>query len=74
MDQKTNPTIANPARTALQGGAAVVITEFVDAFLLDFSDKQYLAAVGMLTLTFSWAQALIETKIGRALFKQNPSD
>lgn len=65
--------VANPVRTATQGVPAFVITEAVDAFLIDLSDKQYAALAGLLLLVFSWLQALVELKMGRAFLKEDPT-
>lgn len=62
--------ISNPTRTALQLVPASVLTEFVDAFLYDFSEKQYAASIGVLLLATSFIQNAIEYKKGKALFKQ----
>jgi hypothetical protein len=64
-------SIANPARTAVQLVPSVIITEFVDAFVYDLSDKQYGALAGLLLLGFSYAQNLVEEIKGRALFKKD---
>lgn len=65
------PSVANPARTAIQAAPAAVLTEFVDAFIVDLSEKQYLALAGLLLLLFSWGQNVIEEVKGKALFKKD---
>ena len=61
-------SVARPARTAIQAVPAGAITEFVDAFIYDMSDRQYGAAVVLLTLLFGWAQAAFENHRGEALW------
>lgn len=63
---------ARPARTAIQGGVSTVITEFIDSFLYDMTDKQYFALAALLTLVISAAQALIENRTGKAILRSVP--
>lgn len=72
-------SVARPVRTATQIGAAAIVVEFVSAFLFDLSDRQYAAAVALLTLVFGWAQVVIENHIGKGFLRQpeppaNPVD
>jgi hypothetical protein len=60
--------VARPARTAIQVVPSAAITEFVDAFLYDMTDRQYAALVVVLTLAFGWAQAAIENARGKGLW------
>jgi hypothetical protein len=60
-------SVARPARTAMQLVPSAVVTEFVDAFVYNLSDKQYAALAGMLLLIFSYAQNLVEERKQRAL-------
>jgi hypothetical protein len=64
--------IARPVRTGIQLGAATVLTEFVDAFFTDLTDKQYGALVAFLTLLLSMVQAAVENSTGKALLRQIP--
>lgn len=57
-------SIAGPVRTAVQLVPSAVLTEFIDAFLIDLSERQYLALSGLLLLVFSWGQNLYEQKTG----------
>ena len=59
-----SPSIANPIRTATQLVPGVVITEFIDAFIHDLSEKQYAALIGILLLATSYAQNLWEQRKG----------
>ena len=68
-----NSSLVNPVRTGVQAVPAMVITEAVDAFLYDMSDRQYLALAALLLLVFSWIQALVELKMGRAFLKESPA-
>lgn len=61
--------IANPTRTAVQLVPAGVITEFIDAWVYNMSDKQYAAMLGLLLLVFSYGQSLYENLKGRAIIK-----
>lgn len=72
MSTRVTAAAARPARTAIQGVPAFVITEGVDAFLYDMSDKQYAALAGLLLLLFSWGQALTENRLGRGFLRQVP--
>lgn len=72
MSLKTsNTAISGPVRTATQAVPAAVIVEFIDAFAYDFSEKQYVAAVGLLLLVISFVQNLVEMTKGSALFKKD---
>lgn len=49
------------ARTGVQGGAAVVILEAVEAFgLYDLDERQYAVALVILAAVISWAQNALE--------------
>lgn len=61
--------VARPTRTALQAAPAYVVTEFVDAWLYDMSDRQYGALVVLLTLVLGWAQVAMENRLGRGLLR-----
>lgn len=56
MARRISTTISNPLRTAAQGTPAVLITEFIDAFIKDLDERQYAALAGILLLVFSVAQ------------------
>ena len=62
-------SIANPVRTVVQLVPAYVLTEFVDSFINDLSEKQYAALVGVLLLATSLIQNLIEQYKGKALLR-----
>lgn len=70
---RVSEAIARPARTAIQAVPAGAITEFVDAFLYDMTDRQYGALVVLLTLLFGWGQAAFENYRGAGLwFREVP--
>jgi hypothetical protein len=69
---KVNEALARPARTGLQAGVAAVIVEFVDSFFYDMDDRQYFAAIGLLTLVLSFIQTLTENKTGKAILRNVP--
>lgn len=62
--------VARAARTAMQATPAFIVTEFIDSFFLDLSEKQYGALVGLLTLVFAFLQTATENKFGYALFRK----
>lgn len=66
---KLSRAAANPARTVVQLVPAYVLTELVDAFWTDLSEKQYGALVGGLLLATSLVQNLVEQAKGKALFR-----
>lgn len=61
--------VSRPVRTGTQATAALIVTELVDAFFYDFSDKQYGALVAFLTLVIGWSQILVENKLGKAVLR-----
>lgn len=64
--------LARPVRTAVQGTPAWIITEMVDAFLVDLTDRQYGILVLFLTMVFSFVQTAIENKTGKGLLRKVP--
>lgn len=64
--------LARPVRTAVQGTPAWIITEMVDAFLVDLTDRQYGILVLFLTMVFSFVQTAIENKTGKGLLRNVP--
>lgn len=62
-------SVGRPVRTAVQGTVAYALVEFVDAFAFDMSERQYGAAVVLLTLVLSWVQVLVEDFTGKALLR-----
>lgn len=69
MTGPASTALSRPVRTAVQATPAFAVTEFVDAFLLDMSDRQYGALVVLLTLVLGWAQVAVENRIGRGLLR-----
>ena len=65
-------SIAGPTRTLLQAGPSYAIIEFLDAFLWDMNDRQYAAAVVLLTMLIGFVQAAIENSTGKALLRKVP--
>lgn len=69
-EMKDEPTyVVNPTRTAVQLIPAAVLTEGVDSFLYDLSEKQYAALLGLLLLATSWIQNYMEYRKGKAFLK-----
>lgn len=62
--------VARPVRTAVQAAPAWVVTEFVDSFFVDLTEKQYGALVAALMLLFSWLQVLGENVLGKAFMRR----
>jgi hypothetical protein len=60
---------ARAARTGIQAGPAWVLTEFIDAFLYDLSDRQFGALVALLLIVLSYVQVILENHAGWALFR-----
>ncbi len=56
-------------RTAVQAGVSGIIVEFVDAFFYDLSDRQYGAAVALLTILLTYVQNLVEERRGAGLLR-----
>lgn len=74
--RRISSAVARPTRTALQATPALVLTEFVDAFVYDLNEPQYGALVGLLTVVLGWLQTFTENKLGRGLLRDipDPSD
>lgn len=71
QDQPNTVTraFAGPVRTATQLVPAFVITEFADAFIYDFDEKQYAAMAAAILLGTSLIQNVIEQARGRGFLK-----
>lgn len=69
---RVSEAIARPTRTALQGTPAWVITEFADSWLYDMSDRQYGAAVLLLTMIISYIQTTVENRRGVGFMRDVP--
>jgi hypothetical protein len=72
MSNTVSTSVANPVRTGLQGGAAWVVTEGIDAFLYDMDDRQYGVALVGLAMVFSFIQNVAENHFGVGLFRRVP--
>ncbi len=64
--------VARPVRTATQGGLGWLIVEFIDAFLWNMDERQYGAAVALLTVIISWVQTQVENRAGTAFLREMP--
>lgn len=62
-------SVARPVRTATQLATAGVLVEFVDSFFIDFSDRQYAAAVALLTIVLGWIQVVVENRAGKGFLR-----
>lgn len=65
-------TIANPIRTAAQGGAGWLATEFIDAWIYDMNDRQYGIAVLVIGALVSLVQNYVENRTGKAILRDIP--
>lgn len=65
---QVSEAIARPVRTLVQAAPAGAITEFVDAFVYDMSDRQYASLLVVLTLAISFGQNAWENARGKGLF------
>lgn len=73
MSSRVSTTVAAPVRTAAQLGVGYVLVEFVAAFFApDWSERQYLAALGLATLVVTALQHLVENRTGRAVLRDVP--
>ena len=73
MGQHSKPistTVANPIRTGVQLVPSAIITEFVDAFIYDMDEKQYLALAAMLLMFISYGQNLLENRRGSGFLRE----
>lgn len=70
MATQVKSALARPVRTATQGGAGWVATEFVDAFLWNMSERQYGIAVVVLGTLIGWIQVLVENKVGVGFLRE----
>ena len=66
---KVNSAVARATRTGIQGTPAWALTEGIDAFLVDLSDRQYGIAVVLLTILISFIQNTIENGFGKAILR-----
>lgn len=56
--------VNRPVRTAAQSTVAFAVVEFTDSFnIISMDERQYGAAVVILTIVFSWVQVLVENKL-----------
>lgn len=60
-------------RTLLQTGIAGALVETVDAFFYDLSDRQYAAALALLTILFAYVQSLVEERRGSGILRNDLS-
>ena len=63
-------SVARPVRTGVQFLSAAVVVEFVDSFFLDFTDRQYAALVGLLTMVIGYVQVVVENRAGKAFLRE----
>lgn len=64
-------SINRASRTVVQGTVAGALVEFTDAFIYDMSDRQYGAAIVLLTMLISYVQTFVEDKKGAGLLRDD---
>lgn len=70
---RVSTAVAAPIRTGAQLGVGAALVEFYAAFwAADWSNRQYLAALGFATLVVTCVQHLIENRTGRAILRDVP--
>lgn len=62
--------VARPVRTGAQLVPALVLTEGIDALVVDLTDRQYGAVVGLFTLLLGWLQVVLEDRAGWAFLRR----
>lgn len=62
-------SVANATRTGIQAVPAVVVVEFVDAWIYDMSNTQAATLTALLMLLFAFIQPLVENYLGRGLMR-----
>lgn len=72
MPHTISEAVARPVRTAGQGGLGWIVTELIDAFAYDLSDRQYGVLVLAFGVLFSFVQTLVENHTGKALLRTIP--
>jgi len=70
---KVSEALARPARTAMQGSAGWVETEFIDAFIHHLNEQQYGILVVVLTVISGWIQVAVENYLGKAVLRRMPA-
>lgn len=70
-DVSGKQVVARPVRTAAQLTVAAAVTEATDAFLFDMDERQYAAALALLTILFGFIQNLIELLSSKGWFLRN---
>ena len=69
--RKASPGVARGTRTAVQGGAGILLAELVDS-LVDLPDPTVVILAAVLGGLVSWAQVLVEDAVGRAFLREIP--
>lgn len=64
--------LARLTRTGVQAAPAWVLTEFIDAWFYDMTDRQFGVLVLLLTMLIAWLQALVENHLGKAILRSVP--
>lgn len=72
MARTVSEVVARPIRTAAQATPSWIITEFVDAWIYDMSERQFAATVLLLTMLAAYAQAAVENAAGRGWLRAVP--
>ena len=70
--RQVSAAVSRPTRTAIQATPAVVLTDVVDVFLHNLTDREYGVIVALLTILIGWAQNLVENRLGKGLLRRVP--
>lgn len=70
-ERKVSPGAARGTRTAVQGGAGILLAELVDS-LVDLPDPTVVILAAILGGFVSWAQVVIEDAVGHAFLREIP--
>lgn len=70
---RVSTTVAAPIRTGAQLGVGFILVEFVAAFFAtDWTERQFMAALGLATLLVTAVQHLVENRTGHAVLRDVP--
>lgn len=69
---KTSPGVARGTRTAVQGGAGLLLAEFVDTVIYDMPGAGVIILAAILGGLVSWLQVTVEDAIGKAFLREIP--
>lgn len=63
FNTEVSDSVARPVRGGVQGGAAFLVVEAIEAFeIFDFTERQFGVTILVLSLVFSFIQNVLENK------------